>query len=195
MNKRNAVTLIIVLAIVGGITVFNKYQDPDKQYRERMEALQELEKQEGPPIKQFTDGIQDQFNQLREEHEKELAFLSERENELDVVKTDSGLLYKVIQKGTGKTPGLTSTVRVHYKGTFTDGIIFDQTHNEPTDLAVNRVIAGWTEALQLMQEGAKWELYIPHDLGYGPGGRPPTIPGLSTLVFELELVKVVDEGA
>lgn len=120
------------------------------------------------------------------------VFLDEKAQEEGVVELDSGLLYKVIRPGTGASPKATDTVETHYRGTFADGTEFDSSYGrgEPAQFPVNRVIAGWTEALQLMKEGAKWELYIPYDLAYGSAGREG-IPGYSTLVFEIEMLRIV----
>ena len=109
-----------------------------------------------------------------------------------VTTTKSGLQYKVLKDGTGKSPKASDTVTTHYKGTLVDGSTFDSSYdrNEPATFPVDGVIAGWTEALQLMKEGSKWQLVIPSDLAYGPQGRPPVIPANSTLVFEVELLKV-----
>jgi FKBP-type peptidyl-prolyl cis-trans isomerase len=118
-------------------------------------------------------------------------FLAENA-EKDGVKTlPSGLQYKVITEGTGATPTAQDSVLAHYRGTFIDGTQFDSSHErgEPATFGVSGVIAGWTEALQLMKEGAKWELYIPYTLAYGPQGRQG-IPPYSTLLFEVELIKV-----
>lgn len=111
----------------------------------------------------------------------------------DGVKTlPSGLQYKVIKEGTGASPSLSDSVEAHYAGTFIDGTEFDSSYKrgEPATFGVQGVIPGWTEALQLMKEGSKWELYIPYDLAYGPNGRQGAIPPYATLVFEVELLKV-----
>ena len=105
----------------------------------------------------------------------------------------SGLQYKVVVVGSGKKPGPKDKVRCHYCGTFPDGTKFDSSYDrgEPAVFGVNQVIAGWTEALQLMSEGSKWELYIPYTLGYGEHGAPGAIPPYSALVFTVELIKVL----
>ncbi len=109
-----------------------------------------------------------------------------------VIVLPSGLQYKVIKEGTGNTPVATDKVKTHYSGTLIDGKEFDSSYKrgKPAEFAVTRVIKGWTEALQLMKEGGKWELYIPANLAYG--ARPsPTIPANSALVFEIELIEIV----
>ena len=121
------------------------------------------------------------------------AFLEEnKKNNKDVIELPSGLQYKVIKKGTGDTPTAGSKVKTHYRGTLIDGTEFDSSYkrNAPAEFAVGGVIKGWTEALQLMKEGAKWELYIPANLAYGERGRP-SIPANSTLIFEIELLEIV----
>ncbi|MHC4633254.1 MAG: FKBP-type peptidyl-prolyl cis-trans isomerase [Planctomycetota bacterium] len=106
----------------------------------------------------------------------------------------SGLQYKVIKKGTGKTPTGEDKVKTHYRGTLINGTEFDNSYkrNKPAEFPVKGVIKGWTEALQLMKEGAKWELYIPADLAYGERGNR-NIPGNSALIFEIELLEIVKE--
>lgn len=112
-----------------------------------------------------------------------------------VVTTHSGLQYKVLTPGTGAIPKAESTVEVHYRGTLIDGTEFDSSYSrgEPVSFPVNGVIPGWTEALQLMKEGAKWQLVIPPQLAYAERGAPPVIPPNAALVFEVELLKVVDK--
>ena len=109
----------------------------------------------------------------------------------DLITTDSGLQYEILASGSGATPGPTDTVSAHYHGTFEDGKVSDSSvdRGEPIDLPVDGVIAGWTEALQLMKEGDKWRLIVPPELGYGSNGVGP-IPGNTTLVFEVELLVV-----
>ena len=110
----------------------------------------------------------------------------------EVITTESGLQYVVIEEGTGATPGLTDSVTVHYRGTLLDGTEFDSSHKrgEPAVFPVNRVIKGWTEALMLMKEGAKYKLTIPPELAYGERGAGALIGPNETLQFEVELIKV-----
>jgi len=120
-------------------------------------------------------------------------WLAEKEKEEGVVKLASGLLYKVIRKGEGTTsPNKDTSCEVHYAGTLKDGTEFDSSYarGQPATFAPNQVIAGWTEALQLMHEGDKWELYIPQELAYGERGSPPKIKPFSPLKFEIELLKI-----
>lgn len=120
------------------------------------------------------------------------AFLEANKAKAGVVELPSGLQYKVAKEGTGKKPTAESTVRVHYRGTLLDGTEFDSSHKrgQPAEFPVTGVIKGWTEALQLMQEGAKWELYVPASLAYGEQGAGGMIKPGATLIFEVELLEV-----
>ena len=120
------------------------------------------------------------------------AFLKENGKKEGVVTTESGLQYKVITQGEGKKPAATDTVETHYEGKTLDGNIFDSSYRrgQTTTFPLNGVIKGWTEALQLMPEGSKYELYIPSELAYGPTGSGGTIPPYSTLIFTVELIAV-----
>ncbi len=120
------------------------------------------------------------------------AFLEKNKKNKGVKELPSGLQYKIIKKGTGKTPTADSKVKTHYRGTLIDGTEFDSSYkrNAPAEFPVKGVIKGWTEALQIMKEGAKWELYIPANLAYGQQSRSG-IPPNSTLIFEIELLEIV----
>lgn len=120
------------------------------------------------------------------------AFLAENAQKEGVITTESGLQYKVIEEGTGARPTASSEVTVHYRGTLIDGTEFDSSfrRGQPVTFPVNGVIAGWTEALQLMREGAKYELYIPSNLGYGERGTQGPIGPNAVLIFEVELLEV-----
>lgn len=107
-----------------------------------------------------------------------------------LVKTASGLVYEVLKEGSGKKPDAKSTVSAIYKGTLTDGTVFDESKGNPVDFPITGVIKGWTEGLQLMSEGAKYRFIIPAELAYGNQAPSPVIKPGSTLVFEVELVKV-----
>ena len=145
-------------------------------FQERMQAkAQELASQAG------------QVNKASGE-----AYLSENKAKEGVTVTSSGLQYRVIKSGSGKTPELTSTVETHYEGTLIDGTIFDSSYQrgESTSFPVDRVIPGWTEALQLMKEGDVWELVIPSNLAYGAQGAGGVIGPHATLKFKIELIQV-----
>ncbi|RCK73567.1 MAG: FKBP-type peptidyl-prolyl cis-trans isomerase FkpA precursor [Ignavibacteriae bacterium] len=119
-------------------------------------------------------------------------FLAENKKKAGVMTLPSGLQYKVLKMGTGAKPKATDKVTVHYKGTLIDGTEFDNsyTRGEPATFAVNQVIKGWTEALQLMPVGSKWIIYLPPDLAYGEQGAGQVIEPNSTLIFEVELIKI-----
>lgn len=121
------------------------------------------------------------------------TFLAANAKKEGVTVLPSGLQYKVLKSGEGRKPGRTDKVRCHYEGTFPNGQKFDSSYDrdEPAVFGVNQVIAGWTEALQLMSEGSAWELYIPYNLAYGEAGAPGAIPPYSTLVFKVELIEVL----
>lgn len=120
------------------------------------------------------------------------AFLAENKTKKGVKTLDSGLQYKVITPGTGDSPDLNDKVKCHYRGSLINGQEFDSSYkrNEPAEFPVNGVIKGWTEALQLMKEGAKWMLYVPSDLAYGDQGAGNVIEPGSTLIFEVELLEI-----
>jgi len=162
-------------------------------------------------------GIQDVFNKkdliinqqessmivqtyMQEANEKKTAamrvegetFLAENKTKEGVKVTESGLQYKVLKSGTGKMPTANDEVTVHYAGTLIDGTEFDSSikRGQPATFGVSEVITAWTEALQLMQEGDKWIIFVPSELGYGERGAGGQIPPYSALIFELELIKV-----
>jgi len=121
------------------------------------------------------------------------AFLAENAEKEGITVTESGLQYKVIEEGEGNRPTDSSMVTVHYEGKLLDGTTFDSSYErgEPIEFEVGQVIPGWTEAIQLMRPGAKWQVYIPSDLGYGERGTPNgEIPPNSVLIFDVELLSV-----
>jgi FKBP-type peptidyl-prolyl cis-trans isomerase FklB len=119
-------------------------------------------------------------------------FFEENGNKKGIQTTESGLQYKVIKEGEGGTPKAADYVSVHYAGRLLDGTEFDSSYerNQPAEFPVNGVIPGWVEALQMMNEGSKWEVFIPPELGYGSQGAGGIIPPNAGLIFEVELLKI-----
>lgn len=120
------------------------------------------------------------------------AFLAENAKKDGVVTLPSGLQYQVLKEGDGKKPSATDQVVCHYEGTLIDGTVFDSSYqrNQPATFGLNQVIAGWTEGVQLMQEGAKYRFFIPYNLAYGERGAGAQIPPFAALVFDVELIEV-----
>jgi FKBP-type peptidyl-prolyl cis-trans isomerase len=150
--------------------------------------------------KQMQQKQQEEMAKLRgEQKSASEAFLAEFAQKPDVVTLDSGLMYVVEKEGDGASPASSDIVKVHYRGTTVDGTEFDSSYErgEPVEFQVDRVIPGWTEALQLMQEGDKWKIAIPADLAYGSQGRGGIIPPEAALIFDVELLEVTpaSEGA
>lgn len=167
-----------------------------------MQALEDVKN--GAESKLSREEAQVTMQHMREAREMELAqkgrtalqegaaFLEANKKKDGVQVTASGLQYKVITAGSGKTPTAADTVKVHYRGTLINGTEFDSSYRRgnPIEFPVNGVIKGWTEALQLMKEGAKWQLFIPSDLGYGARGAGASIGPNDTLIFDVELLAV-----
>jgi FKBP-type peptidyl-prolyl cis-trans isomerase FkpA/FKBP-type peptidyl-prolyl cis-trans isomerase FklB len=159
----------------------------------REEALAERQK--------FIEQRQQRLEQERAEEatvnrEEGEAFLAQNAQNDDVMVTESGLQYRVIEEGEGDRPSATDRVTVHYRGTLINGVEFDSSYarGEPATFGLNQVIPGWTEGLQLMREGGKYEFFIPSDLAYGEQGRPGPIGPNATLIFEVELIEIADGG-
>lgn len=143
--------------------------------------------------------IQEQMKAKQAKEEKAAAaegeaFLEKNAARKEVTTTESGLQYEVLVEGVGDKPSAASKVRTHYSGILIDGTEFDSSYKrgEPTEFSVNGVIAGWTEALQLMTVGSKWKLFIPYSLAYGEHGAGGSIGPYQALVFEIELIAIVD---
>ncbi len=161
----------------------------------------------GEALRVPAEQIQAAFNEItqrmraaQEAQAKEAAaageqFLADNAKRDGVITLESGLQYEVITAGeeNGEKPTVQSKVRTHYHGTFIDGKVFDSSYErgQPAEFPVGGVIAGWTEALQLMSKGAKWRLYVPFELAYGAQGSPGGIPPYSTLVFDVELLDIL----
>ncbi len=136
---------------------------------------------------------QKQQDQSKDKIETGKQYLAENEKKDEVNVTDSGLQYEILTAGTGDVPTASSTVKTHYHGTLLDGTVFDSSYDrgQAAEFPVNGVIAGWTEALQLMPVGSKWKLTIPYALAYGENGAGGSIGPCETLVFDIELLEIV----
>jgi len=183
--KNDGITLdtdALVLA-VNDVTAGNASRLSDADKRSTVEEIQKIsqEKQQAA-----------QAEQSAKNSEEGAAYLAANAEKDGVTTTDSGLQYKVLSKGDGEQPKSSDTVSVHYRGTLIDGTVFDSSYDrgEPAVFPVTGVIAGWVEALQLMQVGDKFELTIPSDLAYGPSGSGAAIGPDAVLVFEVELLGI-----
>ncbi len=165
---------------------------PALNEQQQMEVIQKLREES---MKKHEAEMAGMKNKGLEEAAK---FLAENKTKEGVKSTESGLQYKVISSGTGtESPKATDKVTVHYTGRLIDGSVFDSSvqRGEPATFGLGQVIKGWTEALQLMKVGDKWEVYIPPDLGYGEAGMGPQIKPNSLLIFEVELISIGDKPA
>ena len=163
---------------------------PSRLTQEEMQAaMQQLQEQMGGPDENDNSQDPETMNNNKAEGE---AFLAENAGKTGITTLPSGLQYEVTTQGTGPKPTLRSSVTTHYHGTLINGTVFDSSYQrgQPATFPVNGVIAGWTEALQLMPEGSKYRLYIPSDLAYGKRGAGRDIPGDTALIFDVELLKV-----
>ncbi|MCR4852804.1 MAG: FKBP-type peptidyl-prolyl cis-trans isomerase [Prevotella sp.] len=149
-------------------------------------------------VQDYFQKQEEKLNAEREEKGKQAKidgerYLAENAKKEGVVVTKSGLQYKVLQEGTGRQPKASDSVRCHYEGFLIDGTVFDSSvqRGEPATFGLQQVIAGWTEGLQLMKEGAKYRFFIPYLLGYGPSGAGQSIPPYATLIFDVELLAIV----
>ncbi|MGC9330605.1 MAG: FKBP-type peptidyl-prolyl cis-trans isomerase [Bacteroidales bacterium] len=143
-------------------------------------------------IQKFMSQASEAENEPKIEEGKKFLETNAKREEVNV--TESGLQYEVLREGDGENPGPNSKVKVHYKGTLLDGTVFDSSYErgEPLEFPLNGVIKGWQEGLQLMKTGAKYKLYIPYDLGYGERGARGAIGPYETLIFEVELLDIVE---
>ena len=139
-----------------------------------------------------TDTVADYGSEIKDNKTIGREFLEENAKNDSVIQTESGLQYMVLKEGTGAKPGPTDEVTVHYTGKLIYGTVFDSSveRGEPATFPLNKVIPGWTEGLQLMSEGAKYRLFIPSELAYGEKGAGEQILPNSTLIFDVELIKV-----
>lgn len=173
-NKNN-----FIAGFIAGVTGENLYIQPMMAQQDAVRLMEELK----------NERFEQEFGDNKAQG---VAFLDSIAKTEGVVKTESGLCYKVITEGKGAIPTGTDKVKVHYRGTLIDGTEFDSSYsrNEPTTFAANQVISGWTEALTLMPVGSKWMLYIPQELAYGSRDLGEIKP-FSTLIFEVELLEIV----
>ena len=168
----------ITLSLVALALIFNSCENKKEEVAEDATTITKAEDRE--------DTGNDQDMMVKSTGE---AFLKEMEVKKGVTKTESGLMYELITEGEGDQPVASNTVKVHYKGMFTDGKEFDSSlGGDPIEFGLGQVIAGWTEGLQLMNRGAKYKFYIPYNLAYGEQGYPGAIPAYSALIFEVELL-------
>ena len=166
-------------------------RDPRISQEDISSTVAEFEKEMKIKQEELQASQQKMLTEQAEENAKKGAdFMDNNLSKTGVVTTQSGLQYRILAEGTGSKPTTDNTVEVHYEGRLIDGVIFDSSiqRGEPARFGVTQVIPGWTEALLLMSEGSKWELVIPPELAYGPGGTGP-IPPNATLIFEVELLK------
>lgn len=168
-------------------------------YSKVMEAMTDVAEGREPKIDPMKAGlvINNYMTKVQtaigEQKQKEQAdFLAANKEKEGVVETESGLQYKIENPGNDVRATATDTVEVHYKGTLLDGTVFDSSYDrgEPAKFPLDRVITGWTEGMQLVGEGGKITLWVPYELGYGPRQMSAELPGYSTLIFDVELIKV-----
>ena len=139
--------------------------------------------------KRQAENMKEKYGANKESGEK---FLAENKNKAGILTTESGLQYEVIRQGTGPKPAATDMVKVHYEGRLLNDTVFDSSiqRNTPAEFALNQVIPGWTEGLQLMPVGSKYRFYVPQNLAYGANENNPQIPPFSTLIFDVELLEI-----
>lgn len=189
MGRTNAETLkqLNLEAFIEGLKQGSTGQKSVLSDEEMAKALNQYKKQND--AKQLI-----QFKKIADENlKKGDAFLIDNKTKAGIVTRPSGLQYQVLKAGQGKSPSATSTIKVDYEGRLLDGTVFDSSiaRNQSVEFKVNQVIAGWTEGLQLMQEGAKYRFFIPAQLAYGEMGSGDSIEPNSTLIFDVELLKVL----
>jgi FKBP-type peptidyl-prolyl cis-trans isomerase FklB len=180
---------ILKQGIEDGFTGSKQILD-EEEMKKTMTALRE--KMRAKKQAEYMKRMEERKEQGEENKEKGKAFLEENKTKEGVVTLESGLQYKILQEGTGASPKATDTVKCQYKGTTIDGKEFDSSYKrgQPATFAVNRVIKGWTEGLQLMKEGGKWQFFIPSELAYGERGAGQNIGPNEVLIFEIELLAI-----
>ena len=178
--KSSGIQTLSVTDFANGVKAVYEGEKPEMTYDEAKQVINDF----------FTQMQREVNDRNRAEGE---AFLAENKKKSGVVVLPSGLQYEVLTEGKGKKPAATDRVQCHYHGTLINGEVFDSSieRGEPAVFGVSQVIPGWVEALQLMPEGSKWRLVIPSDLAYGENGAGGKIAPNSTLIFDVELLKVL----
>ena len=178
--KSSGIQTLSVTDFANGVKAVYEGEKPEMTYDEAKQVINDF----------FTQMQREVDDRNRAEGE---AFLAENKKKSGVVVLPSGLQYEVLTEGKGKKPAATDRVQCHYHGTLINGEVFDSSieRGEPAVFGVSQVIPGWVEALQLMPEGSKWRLFIPSDLAYGENGAGGKIAPNSTLIFDVELLKVL----
>jgi FKBP-type peptidyl-prolyl cis-trans isomerase FklB len=204
-NQKDKVSYIIGMEIGKNFKKQSIDIDPDVLTRGIKDAIsggkpllteQEVQETMATFQKEMMAKQEELTKKLGEKNKKEgEVFLAENKKKEGVKTLPSGLQYKVIKAGTGKKPKINDTVTTHYRGTLIDGTEFDSSYRrgQPVSFLVSGVIPGWTEALQLMEEGAKWQLFIPQNLAYGERGAGRDIGPNTTLIFEIELISIQEK--
>lgn len=180
-------------AVAQAIRDVNAGEDPRLSDEEMQAAMDAFQQEYEAKITELQAEEQAKFAAAAEENRRAgEEFLKANAEKEGVVTLPSGLQYKMIEEGEGESPEATDTVTVHYRGTLIDGTVFDSSYDrgQPVSFPLAHVIPGWTEGLQHMKEGSKYELYIPSDLAYGPGGSGQVIGPNETLIFEVELLDI-----
>jgi FKBP-type peptidyl-prolyl cis-trans isomerase len=174
-------------SLIQGILDAVNQKDPQIEMKEISDTLTKLQQQVAEKKREEQKTMAEENKKIGEQ------FLEKNAKESGVKSTSSGLQYKVINQGTGSKPLATDKVRVHYRGKFINGSEFDSSYKrgEPTAFRLDQVIPGWTEAVQLMNVGSKFLVYIPSELAYGERGAGNVIPPNSTLIFEIELLEIL----
>lgn len=178
--KSSGIQTLSVTDFANGVKAVYEGEKPEMTYDEAKQVINDF----------FTQMQREVNDRNRAEGE---VFLAENKKKSGVVVLPSGLQYEVLTEGKGKKPAATDRVQCHYHGTLINGEVFDSSieRGEPAVFGVSQVIPGWVEALQLMPEGSKWRLFIPSDLAYGENGAGGKIAPNSTLIFDVELLKVL----
>ena len=178
--KSSGIQTLSVTDFANGVKAVYEGEKPEMTYDEAKQVINDF----------FTQMQREVNDRNRAEGE---SFLAENKKKSGVVVLPSGLQYEVLTEGKGKKPAATDRVQCHYHGTLINGEVFDSSieRGEPAVFGVSQVIPGWVEALQLMPEGSKWRLFIPSDLAYGENGAGGKIAPNSTLIFDVELLKVL----